>query len=221
MIETLIDKKDTFEIVRDQICAILKIESEEQKHLAMTTGQNPANWDFRVFQERSRPFEEFQYEGANGTPIVNVWFDNETFEDKASDTVERQKAVALYNIDCYTMGVSQETGEGHTPGDLASTLDSHRIARLVRNILMSGHYTYLGMRKTVWRRRIDSITIFQPGPGEITVQNIMGARIIFRVEFSEMSPQVQGAPLEILSVQVKRTETGEILLNAEYHYDGD
>ncbi len=220
MITTLIDKQDNFEIVRDQIAAILKLEVANQMQLATAAGKDADLWTVDVYSERSNPWEQYQ-DGDVTTPLVNVWFDSANSDDASSDTVERQKVNGTFNVDCYACGISTETGEGHNPGDQQAALNLHRVIRLARNILMAGTYTYLGLRGLVWRRRIDSITIFQPSADDATMQNIVGARIVFRVEFNEFSPQVESVPLELLSVQVKRAETGEILLATEYQYNGD
>ena len=89
---------------------------------------------------------------------------------------------------------------------------------LVRNILMSAQYTYLGLRGLVWKRWPQSITVFQPQIEGQAVQNIRGARLAFEVGFNEFSPQYQPEVLELLSVNVERSETGEILLQADYDY---
>lgn len=227
MITKLIDKQDSFEIVRDQIAAILKLEVVNQMQLATAAGKDASLWNVDVFSERSNPWEQYQNADVSepNNPIVNVWFDSANSDDASSDTVERQKVNGTFNVDCYACGISTETGDGHNPGDQQAALNLHRVIRLVRNILMAGEYTYLGLPRRdlqfVWRRRIDSITIFQPSADDATMQNIVGARIVFRVEFNEFSPQVESVPLELLSVQVKRAETGEILLATEYQYNGD
>lgn len=219
-LDQLIDKKDNFEIVRDNIAAILKLNFENQKNLAAAAGKNTELWDARVFSERANPFEEFQNAEKQEPPIVNVWFDSSSDDDHAGDTVERQKTSGVYNIDCYAMGISQEQGTGHTPGDYISALEIHRVVRLVRNILMSAENTYLQMRGTVWRRKVTSINIFQPAAEDVSIQNIIGARIAFRVEFNEFSPQYIGEELKEISIQVQRAENGEILLELEYHENG-
>lgn len=221
LLQQLIDKKDNFEIVRDQIALILKSEIENQKTLAAQAGKNPADWDVRIFAERTNPFEQFQQDVGGQAPIVNVWYESSAYDDAGSDTVERQKTTGKYNIDCYSYGISQETSDGHLPGDLVASLRLHSVIRLIRNILMSGPNTYLQLRNPVWGRRVDSITIFQPSADDTTIQNIIGARIIFSVTFNEHSPQYMGEPLQELSVKVIRSETGEILLETEYHYDGN
>ena len=222
MITQLIDKQDSFEIVRDQIAAILKLEVTNQVQLATVAGKDASLWDVDVFSERSNPWEQYQNAEVDepNTPIVNVWFDSANSDDAASDTVERQKVNGTFNVDCYACGISTETGEGHNPGDQQAALNLHRVIRLVRNILMAGTHTYLGLRGLVWGRKLDSITIFQPSADDSTMQNIVGARLVFRVIFNEFSPQVESVPLELVSVQVKRAETGEILLLTEYQYDG-
>lgn len=222
VLQQLIDKKDNFEIVRDQIAAILKLEIDNQKQLAAAAGKNPADWDLRIFMERSNPFEEFQTDNYTGPAIVNVWYESSNFDDAGSDTVERQKANVTYNIDVYSHGTAQETSDGHLPGDLQSSLRLAAATRLVRNILMAGPNTYLRFKRPfIWRRRVETINIYQPNADDTTIQNIIGARIVFRVTFNEHSPQYEGEPLSELSVKVIRSETGEVLLETEYHYDGN
>lgn len=224
-ITTLIDKLDTAEIVRDELAAILRTESTNQVALAIAASRDPADWQLRIFLERTNPWEEFQdpSEVADGEPvpqvppIVNVSFESETFDMGASNLIERQKATATYNIDCYGYGVAADDPDGgHQPGDEDAALDCQRAVRLVRNILMAGPYTYLGLRGVVWKRSIQSVTMLQPTANEQPVQQIKAARITVQVEFSEFSPQTEGEPLELVFATVKRAETGEIYLTANY-----
>ena len=135
------------------------------------------------------------------------------------NVVERQAHEAVYNIDCYGVGFSRDDpGGGHIPGDKDAALITQRAIRLVRNILMAADYTYLGLRGTVWRRWPQSITVFQPQIDSRPVSHVVGARIALRVEFNELSPQVTPETLELLTVDVKRTEDGEIVLEADYDY---
>lgn len=224
-IPALIDKQDTFEIIRDELAAILLTEVTRQVELASEAARNANGWRLRVFLERTNPWEEFQEPAAIDdqtpapfvAPIVNVSFDTETFDLSASNTVERQKATATYNIDCYGYGVAaDDPSGGHRPGDAQAALACHRAVRLVRNILMSGPYTYLGLRGTVWRRSIQTITAFRPSADEQPVQQVAAARITVQVEFNEFAPQYQGEPLQLVSLTVKRAESGEIYLTANY-----
>lgn len=217
VIDTLIDKQDGFEIVRDQIAAILVLEVANQKDLARTAGKNPDDWELQIFSERSNPFEKWLNNRDEPAPIVNVWHDNGSFPEGRGNVVEKQEHVAIYNIDCYGLGVSEANGAGHKPGDREAALETQRAVRLVRNILMSAVNTYLQLRGTVGQRWIQSITVFQPQIEGRTVQNVVGGRIALRVRLEELSPQVTPVELETLTVEVKRTEDGEVVLNAQYN----
>ena len=218
-IPTLIDKQDSFEIVRDQIAAILKLEVVSQMQLAVDAGKDPALWDMRVFTERSNPWEQFLNDQTDKSPLVNVWYDNSNFNQSKSNILERQASETIYNIDCYGYGLSRDdVGPGHTPGDREAAFEVQKALRLVRNILMAAEYTYLGLQGLVWQRWPDSVTVFQPQIDANQIQQIVGARISFRVIFNEFSPQVASNPLELLTVDVLRTEDGEIVLETDYDY---
>lgn len=219
MITELIDKQDSFEIIRDQIAAILVTEVANQMQLATDAGKDPNDWKLRVYKERSNPWEQLLNEQVDKSPIVNVWFDNTNFDPGAGSTVERQKTEGVFNIDCYGFGLSEdEPGGGHKPGDREAALEVHKAIRLARNILMAAQYTYLGLRGLVWQRWPQSITVFQPQLDGRQMQQIVGARVAFRVVFNEFSPQVPAETLELLSVKVDELDTGEILINADYQY---
>ena len=225
-IDTLIDKQDNFEIVRDQIAAILAIETAAQQVLATAAAKDPDLWKLRIFTERSNPVEEWRDIDSLATtdlsPIINVWYDTGSFPMNEGNTVERQAHEATYNIDCYGVGYSRDIpAGGHVLGDQEAALEAQRALRLVRNILMAGTYTYLGFtRKNGFfgRRWSQSITVFQPQIDGRPVQHIVGARFALRCKFNEFSPQVTAGTLEIVSVDVKRTEDGEIVLEADYDY---
>lgn len=219
MIAELIDKQDNFEVVRDEIAAILVTEVASQMALATAGGKDPNDWKLRVYAERSNPWEALLNEQTDRSPIVNVWFDNSNFDPRASNSVERQKAEAVFNIDCYGYGMSQDVvGGGHKAGDQEAAIEVQRAIRLVRNILMAGEYTYLGLRGLVWSRWPQSVTIFQPNIDARQMQQIVGARLAFRVVFNEFSPQVQAETLELVSAKVSRSEDGAIVINADYDY---
>jgi len=217
---SLIDKQDTVEIVRDQIAAILAIESASQVAQAITAGKPaPNNWKLRVYQERSNPWDIFMPDQADNSPVVNVWWDSATYDKKASNIFERQKTDARINVDCYGYGISaDDLSGGHVAGDQSAAESVQRAVRLVRNILMSAEYTYLALQGTVWSRWPSSVSIFQPQQGGQNVSQVVGARIVFDVEFNEHSPQFDVVELELLTVAVSRAEDGQIVINADYDY---
>ena len=216
-ITTLIDKLDTAEMVRDQIAAILALESAAQVVLATAAGKpSPNEWALRVYQERSNPWENLP---DGGPPVVNVWWDSSTYDQASSNIVERQKSTATINIDCYGYGKSADDGStGHIAGDRNAAETAQRAFRLVRNILMAGEYTYLGMRGVVWQRWVESVTLMQPQQGGQNVHQVVGARLALRVEFNEFSPQVEPVVLELLTVDVRRTEDNQVVIEADYDY---
>lgn len=220
MIPALIDKTDTFEAVRNQIAQILANESANQVALAITAGKpDPNDWKLRVFIERNNPWEQYENSPVDTSPIVNVWFDNSSFDPNSSNVMERQKCDGVFNIDCYGYAESESDGTGHKPGDRESAYEVQRCIRLVRNILMSSVYTYLDLRGTVWSRSIRSVKVFQPSIDNRQIQQVTGARISFAVAFNEHSPQGDESNLlELVSVDVKRAEDGEILAEADYVY---
>lgn len=216
----LIDKRDNVEIIRDEIAAILATEIASQISLATTAGKpDPNLWKVRVFQERANPWEVFPEKTSDDSPIVNVWWDSSSFDMSTSNIVERQKSDTTYNLDCYGYAKAADNpAGGHTPGDQGAAEAVQRAVRLIRNILMAAEYTYLGQRGLVWRRWVQSITIFQPQQDNQNVSQVVGARIAFRVEFNEFSPQVAAETLDLVSVDVLRTEDGEIVVEADYDY---
>lgn len=219
MIEELIDKQDNFEVVRDKIAAILVAETKSQQALAVQATKDPALWKLRVFTERTNPWEQFLNNPPVKSPIVNVWYDNSSFVEGSSNVSERQKAEAIFNIDCYGYAVSSNNDAGgHNPGDKGAALEVQRAVRLVRNILMAAEYAYLDLRGLVWQRWPQAINVFQPQQNDNAIQDVVAARIALRVGFNEFSPQVAPETLELLSVDVRRTEDGEIVLEADYDY---
>ena len=216
----LIDKSDSFEIVRNQIAAILAIETTNQQALAKAAEKDSDLWKLRIFTERSIPYEQLANPGADLSPSINVWFDNSNIDSDKSDYVKRQKMDGTYNIDCYAFGISSdEATGGHKAGDKEAALNVQRAIRLVRNILMSAEYSYLNLRGLVWSRWIQSITVFQPEIDKRPVPNVIAARIAFVVGYNEFSPQFEGETFEELAINVLRAETGEVYFDATYLYN--
>jgi len=219
MISTLIDKQDSFEIVRDQIGAILTTEIASQMSLATAAGKDPQDYKLRVYTERSNPWENFQDNPDDRSPLVNVWYDNSNFSLTKSNISERQASESIYNVDCYGYGLSRDDGAaGHIPGDRDAAFEVQKALRLVRNILMAAEYTYLGLRGLVWQRWPQSVTVFQPQLDARQMQQIVGARLSLRVAFNEFSPQVEPVEIELISIDVIRKEDGEVVVDADYDY---
>jgi hypothetical protein len=216
-ISTLIDKVDTVELVRDQIAAILKLESDSQVALAAAAGLSGDPWRLRVFVDRASPWEFFEdgpdhYQGTDDvSPVVNVWFEGDSFDRSASDLFEYQKTRARFNVDVLGYAKAEVAAAGHTPGDVLANAECSRAARLVRNILMAAEYWELGLPNVVGERWLASrTTLLIPADATDRAQRMRAMRLAFEVTFIESSPQVEGEPLEILTIRVNRTAEGEL-----------
>lgn len=221
VLSSLIDKKDNFEIIRDQIAAILVSEVANQVALATTAGKpTPNNWNLKVYTERSNAWELWLNDQSDTIPIVNVWYDNSNFDKSSSNVMERQKSKSIFNIDCYGLGMSSDVpAGGHTSGDQEAAFAVHRAVKLVRNILMAAENTYLQMRGLVWLRWPQAITSFQPQIDGVQAQQIVGARIVLEVDFNEFSPQGdESNTLELVSIDVIRKEDGQVVMESDYSY---
>lgn len=222
LIDTLIDRLDGSEIVRNEVAAILLRETLSQQLLATQAGKpSTYPWQFRVFVERTDPFGEFTEIPDASTvpvvPLVNVSFNGWQADPHASNVVERQKVTTTINVDVYAYAVSEDVpAGGHKPGDQLAALEAQRVARLVRNILMSATQTYLGLRGLVWKRWITSLDMMAPDPAIRAAQRFGVARLTLQVDHNEFSPQVTGEPFELLSAQVEREDTGQIYFTASF-----
>jgi hypothetical protein len=221
LIDGLLTTQDTSETVRDWLATLLLVESANQQTLATAAAENPSLWKLRVFVERSNPWELFINDPANATddacPLVNITLESINFDASQSNIVERQKAVAVYNLDVYGYGQTTETSGGHTAGDSKAAKEAQRGTRLVRQILMSGPYTYLGLtRGTIWRRFVTGIQPFQPQYEDRPVQHVQAQRISLEVQFSEFSPQYSGQVIEEINVIVERIDDEFTLIDATF-----
>lgn len=219
-IDALIDKQDNSEILGDQIAAILVVESAAQQVLASAASKDPRLWKLRVFTDRANPWSEFETspDQIDATPIINIALEKSTFDPADGNVIERQRAVNTYNIDCYGYGISKDVPSGgHIAGDRVAADEASRAARLVRNILMSDQYVYLGLRGTVARRWLHSVQYLQMPPETApNAEHVQVARMVFEVIANEFSPQMTPQILDLVSVTVLRGETGELFFNADY-----
>ncbi|MCP4677088.1 MAG: hypothetical protein GY854_16550 [Deltaproteobacteria bacterium] len=218
----LIDKQDNFEIVRDEIAAILALETLNQQALAVLAAKDPELWRFDVFTERSRPWEALSELEEPIVPIVNVWFDDESFAtDQSYNSLLHTADPGIFNIDILTTALNRKNvGDGYETSDRQATLDAQRIMRLIRNILFSvpsdhtqpgQDYQFLNMRGVVGYRRIQSATVFQPDYKKQSVA-IGGARIALAVKYIETAIEGPYQNFDLLQVTATTTENGQVVM---------
>jgi hypothetical protein len=221
VLQALIDERDTLEIVRDQIAAILVAETANQKALALVAHRDPQQWALRVFTERmGAVWHEFtatdegdtDVESVDPTPIVSVSFESLKYDKERSDPSGRQQATAVYNLDIYGYGVATRTAVGHDSGEMLAQLEVHRAYRLIRNTLMADINEQLQMIGTVADRWL-SFKMGELSRSEHDthpVERVGFGRAVLEVTFLEYTPEYQGVILDNVAGTVKRTETGEI-----------
>ena len=217
-ITTLINKQDNVEIVRDKIADILSTETAAQQALATTAALDPADWTFRVYLERSNPWEIWLNQKSDKTPIVNITLDSVDYPGNTGNLTKVQRGNATYNVDCYGFAVSEDDVSGHIPGDYAAALESQRIGRLVRNILMSANHIHLGLQGTVGKRWIDNQQLFLPTQDGKGVQHIVATRLRFSVQLIEESPQHVPVELEYVATDILRASDGQVIAEVDFDY---
>lgn len=219
----LINKRDGFELVRDQIALLLAENVAAQKILAVADGENPALWDMLIFTERSQPWEVYLNEPPPNPapPIVNVWYNSGSFPRDLGDPIKRQVHSAVYHIDVLGFAsatVDRDDATKQLPADREATFAAQRGVRLTRNILMSAANAYLQLRGFVWGSRwVDSITAFQPNLDDNAALRAIGMRLSLSVSFNETAPQVDATVLlDEIQVDVHRTGDGMIIAEADF-----
>jgi hypothetical protein len=217
-IDLLIDKQDSNEIVRDQIAALLRIEIDNQKSLAIAAGKDVELFDFDVYTEKLKPWEVLttgEGDDLSETPLINVLFDNDTFDNKNSEEISRQRTRGTFFIDCYT----HKNKTKNMTSDEASSREADRIARLVRNIIMSAKYYQLGLghgdlgigNNIVFSRKIIKREKFLPSDREgVYFEQIVATRLTMEVMYDEFAPQVATGDLELFYMKCTKADDGKI-----------
>jgi hypothetical protein len=176
---------------------------------------------FRVYKERIEPWGQYLQSPELGSqdacPIVNVSFDQDTFDESQSDGIEIAVSNALFNVDVYGYGVaSAAPGGGQVPADVKAGQERDRAARLVRSILMAGLYYELGLVGTVARRFIQSRNaITLTDADKQPIQQVRATRLVLGVKFDELSPQVELLTCSAILTRVHTEADGEVVFSVE------
>jgi len=221
----LIDKKDNFELIRDEITAILAYETANQQQKATDAGKDAQLWAFEVYQERSAPWSLFsEQETEIRNSVVNVSFAEAIMEKSAADKSFSQQLTATFLIDIFSAARTQISNDSQNIADRQATLTCQRIVRLVRNILygvpadtsqLGQDYTYLNLRGVVGNRRITKIEQLESAYKQQNLQ-IAAARIFFDVFYQETTEENADTELELLQLVTKiNDETAEVI----YEFD--
>ena len=196
-INTLLNKQDNSEKIRDQIAALLTLELKNQFTLASNQKiEDHKDFNINVYIENSRPWQLVR-ENKNPFPLINVCL-NKIEEETTPGNDAKKKYTGQFYVDCWGCGNVNNETENFTNDDYLATIRAWKTARIARNVLMSGFYTYLGIRQLVRKRRIASITTIIPNLTESALA-VVACRIILEVDFYEESPQADATELDGIS----------------------
>ena len=210
-IKTLLSTPDNSEKIRDQIAAILMKELSSQKTIAENETEilNKKDFDIKVFIENARPWALLgNTSEKNPFPLVNVCL--QEINKDSGPAVGKIKYTGTFYIDCYGCGNYQPENANYIPDDYLSTIRAWHIARIVRNILMSGFYVNLGIQEIVRRRDIESIKTIFPTALQDSAIAVTVCRIILKVDFYENSLEANGVVFE--GITFKSNNDGEVNL---------
>ena len=226
-INYLIEKQDSYEIVRDLIVDILKVEIANQVALAIAKRDDPQNpdpsidpdkWDVKIYAERSNEWEQIlaMADSSDYKPIANVWFGNVGYDKATGNVISSQRGDGTFNIDILGFAKAKSnSGGGHDPSDLLSSLESQRATRLIRNILMFNQYKQLGLPQLVDERWCADIRSIQPTEEMDTIQTVWGVRIIMFVNFQEFTQENLPVTLKTIFQKMKTADSSKVLAEIE------
>lgn len=208
VVDELIKTPDNVEIVRDQICGILSLETAHQYDLAVEA-EDPVARDYKigVYLENDEPWA-LQTEEDNYFPLVNVSLQSVS-NGKGSTSTNSTNKLATFFIDCYATGSFDGTGFS---GRLA-IIKAWKTARIIRNILEAANYAYLGLRGVVTKRGVTGMETGMPASNNAAIK-VCVVRMKLEVEFNEVSPQVKGVEIAPISLAIK-DDTGLVVVDME------
>lgn len=192
-----------FEIVRDMIGAILKIEIENQKTLSNQQNPNSFQEDVRIFQERLSPI------GESDEVVINVQLSSANYSGL---TRKDTQGATIFFVDIYTTG--KETDD--TSGDIISSSRLHKFLGLCRYIISHTEYKTLTLQPGVIAGvTVDGFNILEPSLKEDSLFFRMG-RLTISYKIQENQSMPLGNPLTASGTTVRLQETNlgyEYLLN--------
>jgi hypothetical protein len=197
-ITELIDTPDTLEIVRDQIAAILSLEIQNQYAIAKSQQvKNTADYNIPIYLENGRPYDVNGKDGKTLTRFVNILLPKVGVPE-SNPRLGTQKERATFFIDCAACG----NDSGNFRDDKSAMFRAWRVTRLVRRILMSDYYAYLGFRGIVSERTVTAMVAGNPDKLEDSALFWETIRVTFEVGFMEKAIEAQGVLLDGIDFEV-------------------
>ena len=207
VINESLDKPDNIEVLRGHIAAIIKGETQYQYKMAKDIEEKDAeDYNHRVFIENARPYDP---EGEPQiTPFVNVML-HQTTPAGGNSRIGAQKMKATFIIDCVAFG----NDGGEEWNEKVANFRAWKAARVIRKIIMSEQYAYLGLKGKVGSRNITSMETRVPESGGDAFTFVI-VRITLEAEYLESFVGDPGVPLEGIDYTVIPTN-GEVLIEID------
>jgi hypothetical protein len=178
-----------FEVIRDQLGAILAVEVFNQSVL----NGNDENLNAKIWIERFIPFDKTEFPSISVALMKGVY---------SGQTVQQADGTYSYNIDVFASAKSKN-GE---KGDSMAMVRLHRLLGICRSILDDPKYKTLGFSKPfIMSKHIGELHIAEPGHGD-ALSSVMG-RLIINVKAPENYELISAAMLSMNTTIVKLEET--------------
>lgn len=201
-----------FELVRDQIAAILEAELANQQALAIADGDDPTPYEISVTTEKSIPWSVAQM------PLVNVYYDDTQISSKSS-MASAQQGEHTYIVDCYAAVQTQaDATDISSYGDEEAARYVQFMGGLVFRILMAtinatlqfpAHATDGTPIGVIGSRIIRSLQPFRPAFGDKPIEDVMALRCTLVVRHPEFIPSEDGVILDEILATFRRDDTTE------------
>jgi hypothetical protein len=210
-IKSLITSLDNIEKIRDHISAILKIECTEQYKMAQETGlDNAGDYRIGIWQEKTRPWQiNEDAEKKNPFPLVNVSLMGFHADGSGGPAIGQKKYTGEFYLDCYASGeFNLEESD-----DTDSAKKAWQTGRIIRNIISSEQYSYLGLRGIVRDVRIVEGKTGDPrNQNENSAQSVTICRMTLQVNYYEDTPQAETSVFEEYNF-IATSPSGEVLFD--------
>ncbi|MBP5696923.1 MAG: hypothetical protein J6X11_09820 [Treponema sp.] len=201
----LLCEPDNIEYIRDQIGAILAVETDNQYRLAVEA-QDPNAKDYKigVYIENDDPLQ-FADAEKNPFPLVNVSLSG-TEIASGSTSINKHIMSATFLVDVYATGNT----DGNADPGMRATKKAWKTARIARNILGAENYAYFKMRGVVSGRDIVKFEAGSPTNPQ-SAMRVKIVRITLNVDYTEGVAISEGQELELIRATIS-DENGRVLI---------
>lgn len=179
-----------FETIRDAIGVIIAQELAKQKTLTTNV-----LFDAVTYVERFMPFDNTEL------PAVNVYFNDSKFSNQ--DHVSATAEMTFY-VDVTTSAYDSASNRG----DKQASINCHKLLGVLRAILSSGEYRFLGLSQGIIQQRaVTDLQMSAPQPIGDSLHVISG-RLTLKIKANEINSDLSSIVLTEIFTNFTIEETG-------------